>query len=590
MKLYNFQQKAVATLKQMLKEHNGVILRADEGLGKTIMAYNIIPKGEAALLVAPAKAVKDIQQKLTSYAADNIDVISYHAFGNTFDSGISNAQLRRYNYVIFDECHYLRNYTASWTQRFVRLRSFGRKFLFMSATPLIKSPRDYVYVLRKTGIYGSMTTTEFYERYFDAKKSRYGDFLEFGPFRNKEDFRAHLERVSIDICQEDVAPYMPGILFNFIELNYPYAVAKKIQEETQVRLKNGLAKVAAYDPMKRTTFGLYLCHFHEVGKALAKKLNIPFASTHKQVQDCIKQFNKEKLPGFVTTLGLTNSSLDFNKCNVVTMFESNYSWALDRQSFKRCYRLGKKEPLHVHYVHNLFERPLLTAIKNKANLEMNPDAPAHSKLGPSSLALLEQCPGSYWIDDHSPNPHLGAAAVGTLLHDSAEHLINNPHIPIPDVYKDTIANYVEHCRGLAELAEACGAEQRLSFKDPALSIGDQRVEGTVDFYAIVGKVLHVIDYKNGRWPVSPEKNLQLLAYSAMIEEDIPVKRVYLKIFQRKKYKCWKVDILTNNVKGRIKKIIERIRAAKDKPLEHLNEGPCSPFCSARNFHKEKENG
>ena len=135
-------------------------MRADEGIGKTIITASVVGT-QSTLMVVPARILKGIREKLDSYVErgfdTNIDLVSYHTFADV--SKLTALQLQKYKFIVFDECHMLRNYKAGWTTRLCKLRHIGldRRFLFLSATPMIKSPLDYIYILRKTGVFDYTT-------------------------------------------------------------------------------------------------------------------------------------------------------------------------------------------------------------------------------------------------------------------------------------------------------------------------------------------------------------------------------------------------------------------------------------------------
>lgn len=586
MKLYKFQQTAVNVLERQLKEYKGTILRADEGLGKTVMATELA-KGKRTLWVGPASSLNDVKKKVNEYDPDNhIEFISYHGYGNI--AKLSAKQLRSYSFLVFDECHHLRNYSASWTQRFVKLSAHGRRFLFLSATPAIKSPKDFVYILRKTGVYKDISTTEWYQRYFDAKPSRFGDFLEFGEFQNEEDFRAHLLKVSYDITQEQADKDLPPTNFEFIEIEGVYKAPKDITGETRARVDAGVSKQAMASSIIRANGrqALVLTHYHGCANLLARSLGTRAALTPKAVQKDIKEFKNGQRKYIVSTIGLTNSSYDLNECNQVYFVESSYSFMTDRQSMRRCLRLGKREPLNVTYFMVKDERPMLTALKRKYLEKLKKKT--HSRLGPSSLARLEKCPGSYYY--RSDDAENGAAVIGTLHHETAERLIRNPRLAISPILDNSVRGYVDEARSLKERLGVHGVED--SVEAPKIH---KDFRGTVDFWAYDDrtKELFVLDYKNGRWPVEINGNRQLQAYALLICEakGINPKTIHTIIHQRNARKAAKYTSGEfKRAREEIQHIIELVGKAADEPEQWLGAHCDNTFCPARAVHEKLKQG
>ena len=587
MELYPFQRKAVRVIQKIWKTNSGAILRGDEGIGKTIITASACGN-KKTLVVAPARTLKGLREKLDQYAESgilsDIDLISYHGFADV--SKLTANMLREYEVIVFDECHNLRNYKAGWTIRLCKLRHIGvdRKFLFLSATPMIKSPLDYIYVLRKTGVFDYTNMADIKYKYFDAKPSRFGDFLELGEFRHAEDFQAHIDQVSYDIRQEDADSQMPVPNFKHHIIYKHYIKPKDITEETACRLEAGLKKVpyaARYiskDIKKRKVkTSLILCHFHEVAIELADKLGYRCALNSREVQ---KEF--KALAGFgghiVTTLGLTDSNLDLNECDDVYMVESTYSAMQDRQSIRRCIRLGKRSVVNVTYLMYQAEAPLL---KSMSRLYLGGSLkPTNSKMGPSSLKRLEMCPGSYWVKGEGDNRFEASAYFGTLAHSALERCLRVPDMPISAAYDKKLSFAIDFCR--ERLNKQHGIEDQVN-----LSKIHPDMYGTCDFWTFDKGHLEVYDYKNGVAKIKAKDNLQLLAYAAMIQNthNLDVKTCSIGIIQGGKIDKHDIeDYNVNKIEQRIEAIVKAIDAAKYHPLKHINKGKCDFFCPATRFH------
>ena len=591
MELYPFQRRAVRIIQKIWKNNSGAILRGDEGIGKTIITAATCAMRKT-LVVAPARTLTGVREKLDQYAKagipTDIKLISYHHFADV--SKISAIELSKYEIIVFDECHNLRNYKAGWTTRLCKLRHVGtdRKLLFLSATPMIKSPLDFIYVLRKTGVFDYMTMEELKIKYFDAKRSRYGDFLEMGEFRNAEDFQAHIDQVSYDIKQEEADSQMPVPNFNVHTIyKDSYKPPKDITEETAMRLEAGLKKVPhAVKYIKkdirtrRIGISLILCHFHEVAVELSEKLGFRCALNSKEVR---KEFKVLSQFGghLVTTLGLTDSNLDLNECDTIYMVESTYSAMQDRQSIRRCIRVGKRTVVQVNYIMYKDEKPLL---KSMSRLYLGTNLrPPNSKMGPSSLKRLEMCPGSYWVESTGENKFEAAAYFGTLAHSALERCLQNPDIDISEAYSKPLKFAIDFLR--SKLKKQHGIESLVN-----LSHIHKDMYGTCDFWSYEDGYLEVYDYKNGVAKIKANDNLQLLAYAAMIQNtyQLDIKSVTLGIVQGGKVDSYTIDEYNvNKTVNRIKKIVKDIKKAKEEPLKHINQGKCDFFCPANRYHQEQ---
>ena len=584
--LQPYQKKAVRVIEKIWKEYDGAILRADEGTGKTIMAA-AATKGTKSLFVAPARALKGLRKKLDEYAEHgiktDIDLVSYHAFADTKKV----PDLTKYSYLIFDECHNLRNYSASWTTRFVKQRANGRCFLFLSATPMTRSPKDYAYVLRKTGVFANITMQDFYARYFDAKPSQYGDFLEFGEFQNEACFQAHLDKVSYDIKIEEADPDIPAPVINGYTISGVAKKSKGFEEETEVRLENELNKVkeaAKYikSDIKNHRVAMVLCRYHETAKALHKILGGTLQIDRKNMQEVMDETeNKGGL--LITTLGLTDCNFDFNGCDRVYMVGSTHSALMDRQSIRRCYRRGKRTVLEVTYILYAEDEQFMLAV-SRAYLEKN--LQAHSRMGPSSLKRLEMCPGSYYLPPLD-NPHEAAAYFGTKAHEVFErYVIQEDQVP-PAAHGRNVIDAIEKARHFKSASVSHGVEDKVHLDNI-----HKDMFGTADFWCYDDNTLMVLDYKNGVAKVLEKDNLQLLAYAAMVAHTHNIKpfEVHVGILQGGELRMQEYDgSIIQKTEERIKKIIAAIEAAKDEPLKHLNTNPkCDFFCPAKEIHEQRQ--
>ena len=355
----------------------GAVLRGDEGTGKTIIAYRVAylmrPHGRT-LYVTPAGARKDIENKLKQYGGDElIDVISYHKFKSVHK--MPAAEIAKYALIIFDECHNLRKYSNGATRRMISLGG-KKKFLFMSGTPMVKCESDFLYVLRKCGVWKGKSMRAIKVRYFNALPSYFGNFLELGEFQNEEEFYDHASQVTVELSHKDVDPDIPDFKIKDIIVPGTPKPFTCIEEETATRLENGLKKVphcAEHIIIAAYVFDgpiLALTHFHEVAEELGKKINRKPVLTKEGVFKAFEELRTGKRKILITTLGLTQSSLDLNECNHVFLVESTYSFATDRQSIRRCQRIGKRDIVNVYYMRMEDERPVDISMSRKHLTEM----------------------------------------------------------------------------------------------------------------------------------------------------------------------------------------------------------------------------
>ena len=584
------QKRAVIGLQGILAKQRGAVLRGETGVGKTFIAAEVAREYTNVLIICKASAIKDVGSKFDDYRPRTFDIMSYQAFGDVIKTPIE--KLKGYDLIIFDECHFLANWSAAYTKRFVKdLRMKDIKYLFMSGTPMIKSAKDFLYVLRKCGCFANMTMEELKIHFFNATPSPYGKGMILGEFRNENEFQDAVDDYVYEITKAEVSRNHPQPKITTHILEGESADFKDITECTKARKETGLRKVegATYAIRKywrdnRITTSIILCHFHEVAEEMGKALGVQVATTKEKVYKEFKRLNN-KGGHLVTTTGLTSSSLDCNKCNWVFMVESSYSAALDKQSYDRCDRIGKK--LHLNVVYFAFDGEH-THIRSmeREYLKGRFDHDPKTRIYPSYLDILDTCAGSHWLPDSRDIPSYieNAAINGSKKHAVLERYIKAGRKA--STYASPEVRYaVEFCNSLRKGCKLWGVESRSAYNYRGF-----KVSGKLDFWCYDNdeKTLYIYDYKNGKTPVRAENNLQLIAYAVMALETFNVKpkEVVVGIIQscQTKEVTFNLEDMEAN-KQRINGIIDRVIKAKDKPLEHLNKEKCSTFCKASAIHK-----
>ena len=154
----------------------------------------------------------------------------------------------------------------------------------------------------------------------------------------------------------------------------------------------------------------------------------------------------------------------------------------------------------------------------------------HSPLGASSAERWMNCSGSVpLMASAGKREDSEFAKLGTAAHDfGAKALIggqdawefvgdkyvgsDGQEIECDQPMADAIQVYLDHCRPLKEAASRTWIEGKMHA--PQIH---HNCYGTVDFAALCGDTLHIVDYKHGEGiAVDAERNLQLMYYSAMV--------------------------------------------------------------------------
>lgn len=137
-----------------------------------------------------------------------------------------------------------------------------------------------------------------------------------------------------------------------------------------------------------------------------------------------------------------------------------------------------------------------------------------TKLRPSKAGLWVNCAGSLLVEDTFTTS--SAAMEGTAIHKVAENILKRLPldfgVEVPEIdgeMLDVAEGYVNYIKALSR-----GESAQIEYMVDISSVtGEVNATGTVDAFAIVDGVLHVIDLKTGRTPVNAKGNYQLLVYA-----------------------------------------------------------------------------
>lgn len=128
--LYDYQKTYLKNLPQ------NVIMAADVGLGKTIMALEHAKRYEATriVVIAPASKVRtgDWQREIIGYLGDiQREVVSYEMFAKRVNEFIDENVT-----LIVDECHFICSATAKRSRAVLKVARIAKQWIMLSATPL----------------------------------------------------------------------------------------------------------------------------------------------------------------------------------------------------------------------------------------------------------------------------------------------------------------------------------------------------------------------------------------------------------------------------------------------------------------------
>jgi len=154
----------------------------------------------------------------------------------------------------------------------------------------------------------------------------------------------------------------------------------------------------------------------------------------------------------------------------------------------------------------------------------------HAKYSPSSAERWFACPGSIKLSEGVAREPVGLPALtGTMIHNMAEMLmkghlegvsledywlgktevVEDVELVVEQDHVDCAKVYVDYVEGRAkELDAKLLVEEQVSIEEI-----NPECWGTSDAIIFNKDVIEVVDLKTGKWPVSPENNLQMSIYA-----------------------------------------------------------------------------
>lgn len=357
--LYDFQ-------KELLRKINpSYLLASDTGTGKTIMAiYHYLKhnNGEPLLIVAPPQKIKeggwDRDIKFVSEHHDltiNYKCMSY---------GVLNKQWDKYKgyFVVYDECHYIKNPTSQRGKAGMKLAKASTNFLLLSATPSANGWIDTMNYFIMFGFYKNKTQflrehAIYKDLYLGTRTVKVVD-----DFTEKDELKEKYNSFSIKLGKEDCLD-LPPLVFEDIHFK-PSKEYKEIKKDRVLEVDDD---VVMYDTLSKLQHGLRyyanqkdkLKYIEMLAESTEENI-VVFYNFTKEKEDLIKVMKKLKkkiyevsgqkseiptkndwsdIKNSVTIVQYQAGSagIELQYANVVVFYSLTYSYQDYEQALGRCY-------------------------------------------------------------------------------------------------------------------------------------------------------------------------------------------------------------------------------------------------------------
>lgn len=422
-----YQLKGVQRMADIAKERD-VLLADEPGLGKTIQVAEFVnqTRPTSVLIVCPASLRinwgKELEAWLT-HKPGALDIASYGTAAKASDNLI-----HKWDLVVFDEAHYLKNPDAIRTKTCLKIPAHRR--LFLTGTPIVNRPIDLWPILESMGTkikkadYGRefcdghielVPITR--EKFNTLKRCHIRGAIEKDGrcYRQVWDFSGasntdRLGRILRETCmvrrtKADVLTDLPAKVRQIIELpgQYKESVAMRAKifqsfneasdsldtlfkvaftEMSSLRLEQGLAKVGKVrdfmlDLLEEEEKIVLFAHHREVIDTLCDALQeagidtvkLYGGMTPRQKDASVRAFQTGHTRVFVGQISTAGVGLTLTAASTVVFAELDWVPGNVIQAEDRCHRLGQKKTVRViHLVYkDSIDSRLVHALVRKQN-------------------------------------------------------------------------------------------------------------------------------------------------------------------------------------------------------------------------------
>jgi SWI/SNF-related matrix-associated actin-dependent regulator 1 of chromatin subfamily A len=415
--LFEYQKKGVA----FASTYKEVLIADEMGLGKTLQALGVIKylQLKKVLIVCPASLksnwAMEIKKWLPEYDSlilEKGEIGTYLGSNPIFITNYEKAKHvdSKFDLVVFDESHYLKNAKAQRTKEAKRISKNADRVILLTGTPILNRPLELVSqidILRKSSLFNS--TWAFMMRYCDAKKTNFG--WDFSGASNLGELKSKMSAFTLRRVKSEVLTDLPDKLVHSTYLDMPEPQAYKkvkdelkgimdmskeeykkfykamtgMSEEQKMLYMMGLQENAKYKSMsanmlttierlrqetarqkmlllpdileeygdrKVVVFGTHKTTIQQLANAYSNKCcsmtgETPVDKRQQQVSDFQERADKQYIFGTLATMGV---GFTLTTASDVVFVELGWTPTLHQQAEDRCYRIGQKNTVNVNYL------------------------------------------------------------------------------------------------------------------------------------------------------------------------------------------------------------------------------------------------
>lgn len=387
--LYDFQKDLLN------KIESNYLIAADTGTGKTMMAlhhYIRHSNGEPLLIVAPP-------QKINEGGWDReVEFVSNH-YGieieyENLSYGVLARRWKEFEgwFVVYDECHYIKNPTSQRGKAGIKLSQASSNFLLLSATPSSNGWEDTIAYMIMFGHYKNKT--QFLKQHAIYEDKFFGQrrFKAVVDFTEKEKLNKLYQSFSISLPKEECLD-LPGIYHEKVTFK-PSTEYNKVKKDrvlkvddelllydTNQKLQHGLRFYANQkDKLKYTEmlaegteeniiiFYNFTAEKDELVKFMKKlKKKVYEVSGQKSEIPNVDDWDDLKNSVTIVQYQAGSAGIELQYANLVIVYTPTYSYQNHVQALGRAYRNGqtKKVTVYEYMTKNTIEEAVYAALDRK---------------------------------------------------------------------------------------------------------------------------------------------------------------------------------------------------------------------------------
>ncbi|MBP5426696.1 MAG: hypothetical protein J6Y29_02190 [Clostridiales bacterium] len=352
----------------------------DTGTGKTIMGlehHQKFYKDKKLLIVAPASKINEGGWQRTieeHYPQIDYDTCTYNMLNKKY--------VNYYDYfVIFDECHRLKNSTGVWGKAGYNLSKIASGFILLSATPIPNGWEDSINYFKMFNLTKNKTS---FIRDNAITSMEYG-YMEILGWRNPTKLKNMWSSISRRLGKEEAID-LPSLVFEDIHFKPStiYKVIKKdriyddVLYDNQMKLRHGLRLYTNLDKkieyikefVENTNDNIIIFYnYDEELKLLQENITKTTYVCNGHLKNYPKKDEWDKIKNTVTLANYKSGSeaVEFTYANIIVYFSPTDSYTEFYQSYGRCYRNGqtRKVTAYKFVTDNSIEADIYRALDNK---------------------------------------------------------------------------------------------------------------------------------------------------------------------------------------------------------------------------------